>query len=97
MENSVEVQRREVLEFDLGVRVYPPATAGGYWRVRWDEQRRHRDTSARTKADAIAKATELVERLGRGAPTDLGKARGTDLVALYLNPDRRPPRVGALV
>jgi len=66
MGNSVEVQSREVLEFDLGVRVYPPAAAGGYWRVRWDEQRRHRDTSARTRADAIAKATELVERLGRG-------------------------------
>lgn len=36
MENSVEVQRREVLEFDLGVCVYPPAAAGGYWRVRWE-------------------------------------------------------------
>lgn len=58
-----------------------------------NEQRRHRDTSARTKADAIAKATELVERLGRGTPTDLGKARGTDLVDLYLNPGRRRPQV----
>lgn len=93
MRNTEVGIRREVLEFDLGVRVYPPAAAGGYWRVRWDEQRRHRDTSARTKADAIAKATELVERLGRGAPTDLGKARGADLVALYLDPGRRPPRV----
>jgi hypothetical protein len=28
-------QKREVLEFDFGVRVYPPASDGGYWRIRW--------------------------------------------------------------
>lgn len=94
MENAtVETQRREVLEFDLGVRVYPPTTTGGYWRVRWDEQRRHRDTSARDRSDAIAKAGEIVERLARGSATDLGRARGAELVAHYLDPRRRPPRV----
>ena len=29
-------QKRDVLEFDLGVRVYPPASNGGYWRIRWE-------------------------------------------------------------
>ncbi len=82
-----------MLEFDLGVRVYPPSEPGGYWRVRWDEGRRHRDTTARSQADAIVKAGDLVERLARSAPTELGKARGADLVAHYLDPARRPPRV----
>jgi hypothetical protein len=27
---------RSVLEFDLGVRVYPPARVDGYWRIRWE-------------------------------------------------------------
>ena len=42
---------------------------------------------------AIAKASEVVERLARSLPTELGKARGADLVAHYLDPARRPPRV----
>jgi len=37
---------REVLEFDFGVRVYPPANNGGYWRIRWEERHRGRDTTA---------------------------------------------------
>jgi len=41
----------------------------------------------------MAKATELVERLGRGTATDLARATGADLVAHYLDPARRPPRV----
>ena len=83
---------RDVLEFDNGVRAYPPAHAGGYWRIRWEEAGRRRDTSARTQADAIAKAGELVERLSRGTDTDLAKATAADLVAHYLDPRRRTPR-----
>ena len=88
-------QQREVLEFDLGVRVYPLAHGGGYWRVRWQEKRKCRDTSARSCADAVAKASELVERLARSTPTDLARAKGRDLVDHYLDPARRPPRVRA--
>ena len=83
---------RDVLEFDIGVRAYPPAGAGGYWRIRWEEAGRRRDTSARTRADAIAKAGELVERLSRGTDTDLAKSTGAELVAHYLDPNRRTPR-----
>lgn len=83
---------RDVLEFDHGVRAYPPARPGGYWRVRFEEAGRRRDTSARTQADAIAKATELVERLSRGTATDLAKATGAELVAHYLDAQRRTPR-----
>lgn len=94
MDNThAATQPREVLDFDLGVRAYAPSTEGGYWRIRWDEQRRRRDTTAPTKPAAIVKAAEIVERLGRAAPTDLGRARGADLVAHYLDPARRPPRV----
>jgi integrase len=81
-----------VLEFDGGVRAYPPARHGGYWRIRWEEVGRRRDTSARSRTEAIAKSTELVERLGRGTRTDLARASGADLVAHYLDPARRPPR-----
>jgi integrase len=83
---------REVLEFDGGVRAYPPSRDEGYWRIRWEESGRRRDTSARTRTEAIAKASELVERLGRGTATDLARATGADLVAHYLDPARRPPR-----
>ena len=48
----------EVLEFEHGVRAYPPRHPDGYWRIRWEEDRRRRDTTARNRADAIAKATD---------------------------------------
>src|SRR4051794_41347840 len=84
---------REVFEFHSGVRVYPPGDRSAYWRIRWEEAGRRRDTSARSRTEAIAKATELVERLGRGTATDLARATGAELVAHYLDPARRPARV----
>lgn len=84
---------REVLEFEFGVRAYPPTKPGAYWRIRWEEDRRARDTTANSRAAAVAKATDIVERLGRGLGTSGGKALGSALVAHYLDPDRRPPRV----
>jgi len=84
---------REVLEFDGGVRAYSPAAPGGYWRLRWEEGGRRRDTTAATREEAVAKAADLVERLGRGTPTGLARATGADLVAHYLDPARRPARV----
>jgi hypothetical protein len=93
--NNDGSQKREVLEFDFGVRVYPPASDGGYWRIRWEERHRGRDTTARNRSAAIAKASDIVERLARSAPTALGRARGADLVAYYLDPSRRPPRVAS--
>lgn len=83
---------REVLEFACGVRAYAPGDPGGRWRLRWPEAGRQRDTTARSREEAIAKAEGLVERLGRGTPTDLARATGADLVAHYLDPGRRPPR-----
>jgi len=56
---------RSVLEFDLGVRIYPPSREGGYWRVRWEERRQAKDTSAKDQAAAIKKAQDIVERLRR--------------------------------
>ena len=83
----------ELLEFDCGVRAYPPPRPGGYWRIRWEEAGRRRDTSARSRTEAIGKASELVERLGRGTATDLARATGAELVDHYLDPTRRPARV----
>jgi len=77
----------------MGVHVYPPSRPDGYWRLRWEERRRAKDTTARDQTAAIAKANEIVERLVRSSPTELGKAKGADLVAHYLDPMRRPPRV----
>lgn len=84
---------RNVLDFDFGVRAYPPVDAGGYWRIRWEERRTRKDTTAKNRTAAIAKASEIVDRLARSAPTALGRATGADLVAHYLDPGRRPPRV----
>ena len=83
----------EVLEFDHRVRAYPPATTGGLWRLRWDEHHRRRDTTAKDRTGAIAKATEIVDRLAIGSATELVNARGADLVARFLDPARRPARV----
>jgi hypothetical protein len=82
-----------VLEFGGGVRAYSPAVPDGYWRLRWEEGGRRRDTTAASRDEAVAKATDLIERLGRGTPTELARATGADLVAHYLDPARRPPRV----
>jgi site-specific recombinase XerC len=84
---------REVLDLDGGVRAYSPAEDGGYWRLRWEEGGRRRDTTAASREEAVAKAADLVERLGRGAPTELARATGADLVAHYLDSARRPARV----
>jgi integrase len=93
VEDQGALPDREVLEFEHGVRAYAPASETGYWRIRWEEAGRRRDTTARSRSDAIAKAAELVERLGRGTATDLARATGADLVAHYLDPGRRPARV----
>jgi hypothetical protein len=81
-----------VLEFEGGVRAYPPSKENRYWRIRWEEAGRRRDTSARSRSEAVAKAAEVVERLGRGIATDLARATGAELVAHYLDPMRQPPR-----
>jgi hypothetical protein len=85
--------QREVLEFEHSVRAYPPTQARSYWRIRWLENHRRLDTTASTRAEAIAKATEIVERVGRGTDTALAGSTGADMVAHYLDPHRRPPRV----
>lgn len=83
---------REVIEFDHGVRAYEPTAAGGYWRLRWEEAGRRRETTARDRATIIAKAEETVERLVLGTDTALARSKGADLIAHYLDPQRRTPR-----
>jgi hypothetical protein len=86
---------RDVLEFAYGVRAYPPTLDGEpYWRLRWTEDGRRRDTTAVGRDAALVKAAGVVARLGRGVPTDRGRATGADLVAHYLDPERRPPKAG---
>lgn len=72
--------------------VYPPPPGGGYWRVRWREEGRRRETTARSRDAAVARASDLVARLGLGAPTNLRRAPGSALVTHYLDPARRPAR-----
>src|SRR5437764_995924 len=74
----------EVLEFEHGVRAYPPSKPGAYWRLRWEEEHRRRETTAKGRADAVAKATEIVERLASGVGSEVANARGCVLVAHYL-------------
>ncbi len=92
MENGSK-DHTEVLEFEHGVRAYPPRQPGAYWRLRWEEQRRSKETTARSRAEAIAKATEIVERLASGVGTEVANASGADLVGHFLDPRRRPSRV----
>ncbi|HMK62172.1 MAG TPA: tyrosine-type recombinase/integrase [Acidimicrobiales bacterium] len=79
---------RQVLEFDCGVVAYEPATENGYWRLRWVEDGRRRDTSAKGRTEAIARAEDLVERLSAGRPEGLTRAKAIRLVEHYLDPSR---------
>ena len=84
--------RRDVVVLDGGVFAYPPAVPEGYWRLRWVEHGRRRDTTARSRAEAVVKAAELADRLAQGTPTAYARARGAALVDHYLDPARRPAR-----
>ncbi len=44
--------------------------------MRWDEGVRRRDTTAASWEKAVAKAANLVDRFGRGTPTELGPGDG---------------------
>jgi integrase len=83
---------REVLVLEGGVTAHGPAGAGGYWRLRWTEYGRRKDTTARTRDDALAKAEAVAERLAHGTPTALLRCKGADLVRHYLDPARPPAR-----
>ena len=83
----------EVLEFEYAVRAYPPRKPGAYWRLRWEEERKRKETTATSRAQAVAKATEIVERLASGVGTEVANARGAELVGHFLDPRRRPSRV----
>ncbi len=81
-----------MLALDCAVRAYPPTTDGSYWRIRWEEAGRRRDTTARTRGDAVAKATDLVERLARGSATAMNRF-GTAVATC--SPSSSPSPVGA--
>ena len=83
---------REVIPFEGGVVAYGPTEPGGRWRLRWLEFGRRRDTTARTRDEALTKAVELSERLNIGTPTSHLRARGDALVEHYLDRRRRPTR-----
>jgi hypothetical protein len=83
---------RHALDFDCGVRAYPPSSPGGYWRLRWMEADRRRETTATSRDEVLAKAADLVARLAQGRPTDWSQAKGDALVAHYLDASRRPVR-----
>jgi hypothetical protein len=68
---------REVIPFEGGVVADGPTEPGGYWRLRWLEFGRRRDTTARTRDDALARAVELSERLDIGTPTSHLRSEGT--------------------
>ena len=72
---------RHALDFDCGVRAYPPVGPEGYWRLRWVESGRRRETTAASHDEVVAKASDLVDRLSQGRPTDLAQAHGDVLVA----------------
>ncbi|MEA2826822.1 MAG: hypothetical protein QOG43_1261, partial [Actinomycetota bacterium] len=83
---------RHALDFDCGVKAYPPVTPGGHWRLRWLEEGRRRETTAPSRRNAMSKAADVVARLSQGRPTDLAQAPAELLVTHYLDPARRPVR-----
>lgn len=69
-----------------------PLRDGDEVRELWQELGRRRDTTARSKDEALVKASELSERLNVGTPTSHLRARGAALVEHYLDRRRRPTR-----
>ncbi|MHB1446130.1 MAG: tyrosine-type recombinase/integrase [Acidimicrobiales bacterium] len=79
----------QVIDLDFGVSVHAPATPGGYWRLRWtEEDATRRDTTARDRVAAMAKAESVVERLASGRPPALERALGAAIVEVYLDRTR---------
>ncbi len=89
-----KTRTRYALDFGCGVPAYPPVGPDGYWRLRWVESDRRRETTAASHDEVVAKASDLVARLSQGRPTDLAQADGDVLVAHYLDPTRRRSGAG---
>ncbi|CAN5213488.1 hypothetical protein BH24ACT1_BH24ACT1_09460 [soil metagenome] len=83
---------RHALDFDCGVRAYPPSSPGGYWRLRWMEADLRRETTATSRDEVLAEASDLLARLFQGRPTDWSQAKGDALVAHHVDASRRPAR-----
>jgi hypothetical protein len=64
---SAAAQPSEVLETPCGrVKVSPPSSTGGYWRLEWYEHGQRKQTSGgRTQETATARVAEVLERLDR--------------------------------
>jgi integrase len=79
-----------VVELGCGVTVYPAREAGGRWRAVWREGGRRRQCESVTEDGLAGRLEQVIERLSADAPNL--ERPGTDLVAFYLCPDRRPAR-----
>ncbi|MBV9410664.1 MAG: hypothetical protein JO148_03645 [Acidimicrobiia bacterium] len=84
--------KRELLTLSGGITASGPTRPHGYWRLRWVEYGRRKDTTARTREEAVAKADAIAERLCVGTPTAFLRAKGAELVAHYLDLSRPPAR-----
>ena len=70
------------------MKAYPPVGPDGYWRLRWVESDRRRETTAASHDEVVAKASDLVALLSQGRPTDLAQAHGDVLVEPAWDPRR---------
>jgi hypothetical protein len=85
---------RAVIEVDGGITVYPPEEAGAPWRATFTENGRRRFRQGATEAELAARLEKVTERLQAGAANM--ERPGAELIAHYLDPDRRPRRPARL-
>ena len=78
----------EVIEFDLGITVYPPRGKGGRWRAVWHEDGERQQCESVSEEKLAAELEKVRQRLATGA-SNMTRP-GADLIAWYLNPDRLP-------
>jgi integrase len=78
-----------VIELECGITVYPAREEGGRWRAVWYEDGERRQCEAASEEKLAAKLDKVTERLAADAPNM--ERPGADLIAHYLDPDRRRP------
>jgi integrase len=85
---SVSQDARPVIELEFGILVYPPEADGEPWRAVFTENGQRKYRQGATEAKLAANLEKVKERLQADAANM--ERPGADLIAHYLDPDRRP-------
>jgi integrase len=85
---TADAPGRPVIEMEYGITVYPARFEGDRWRAVWYEDGERQQCESAREDRLAARLEQVTERLRADAANM--RRPGTDLIAHYLDPDRRP-------